>query len=115
MKFFRKCYEIVNVLAIIAVATLFLKILLVDILATLRPVLSPVVTILFVLAVTIAAFRQRITAILSIGGLSIYAASWLAVSVYGVYIGMAVCTFGIAMWLVAPFLPSFKEIMPAAA
>jgi len=105
MRFIHKVYDIFTIVVLIVTALFCARTLFVDIL---RP-LSPVITILFAAIVTLMAFRHRTAAILSVGGLSLYAISWLAVGVYGTYVGMFVCLLGIVAWLYASFLPTFME------
>ena len=105
MRFIYKLLDIFTIAVLIVTALFCVRTLFVDIL---RP-LSPFITILFVAVLTLMSFRHRTAAILSVGGLSLYAISWLAVGVYGTYVGVFVCLLGIVAWLYASFLPTFLE------
>ncbi|MEK7194953.1 MAG: hypothetical protein AAB667_01720 [Patescibacteria group bacterium] len=101
MKFLSKLYAIVEVgLAIAAVAMcvfMFFK----HILAP----LAPIITIGLVLFGLLFSLEKRITAILTIGGLILYGASWPAVATWGTWPGLAVWTLGMLMYLSGVFRP----------
>ncbi len=97
VKFFHKCFEVIQVVAVITVAVFcfgaFLKLIVAP--------LAPVVTVLAVLLLTFITFNRWMTAVLSVGGLALYAASWTAVSAWGVWPGMLVWSLGILLWFLA--------------
>jgi hypothetical protein len=65
--------------------------------------LAPIVTIAFVLFFTALACQKRTNAILSVGGIILYSASWLAVSTYGMIPAILIWGFGVSIWFVAAF------------
>jgi hypothetical protein len=70
-------------------------------------VLSPIITILFVLIFTSTTFIHRTTAILAIGGIALYIASWPAVNVWGIWPGMFVWSLGVIAWFGAVILSGY--------
>lgn len=112
MKFLRKAFDIANdtvqLLGLICVVVLliyaFSKIVLVA--------LAPVITFLFVLFFTVRSFDRRITAILSLGGIALYAASWPAVATFGVWPGLLVWAVGVLCWFEAICLPFQFSLTP---
>jgi hypothetical protein len=101
MKFLRKMYEtvhdIVMISLILAIGILTLK--------AFVELMAPTITLGLVLLGTNASFEKRLTAILSIGGLVLYAASWPTVTMWGVWPGMMVWTLGMLMWFSGVFRP----------
>lgn len=59
------------------------------------------IMILLVVLCTILTFDRWLTAILSVGGLALYVASWPAESVWGSWPAMLVWAVGILMWFTA--------------
>jgi len=72
--------------------------------------LAPVITVLIVLLGTLYTFNKWTTAIMSIGGLALYAASWPAVSTWGTWPGMAIWAIGVLLWFTAVYL-TFSEYL----
>ncbi len=101
MRFLRKLYEtgqdIVAISLILAIVFVVLKYIL-------EP-MAPIITTGLVLLGTLFSFEKRLTAILSIGGLTIYAASWPVGATWGVWPGVTVCMLGMLMWLSGVFRP----------
>ncbi len=99
MRFIRRGFEVVQVVAMVAavafIFVLFLKII--------EP-LAPVVTALAVLLFTLRTFDGWMTATLSVGGLALYAASWPAVSTWGVLPGMLIWSMGVLLWFSAVYI-----------
>ena len=109
MQFLRKSFEVVQIVAVVAVAVLFFG-------ASLKLIvepLAPIITVLTVLLFTILTFDKWQTTILSIGGLALYAASWPAVSAWGVWPGMSVWSLGVLTWFTAVYV-SFSGHLPRA-
>lgn len=109
VKFFCKCFEVVMIVAVVAVGVFFFGAF---IKLILEP-LAPVVTILVVLLFTLFTFNGWITAILSVGGIALYVASWTAVSTWGVCPGMFVWSLGVLLWFSAVY-KSLIAHMPIA-
>lgn len=63
----------------------------------------PLFTGAFFVFVTIGGLAQG-NWLMSLGGLTLYIASWSAVSEYGLLIGISVWFIGFMMWFVAPFV-----------
>lgn len=107
MKFLRKGFEIVQLVVVVAVAVFFLG----AFLKLIVEPIAPVLTVLAVLLFTLPTFDRWMTAILSMGGLILYAASWPAVSAWGVWPGMFVWSLGILLWFSAVY-KSFTTHLP---
>lgn len=75
--------------------------------------IAMVVTFLAVLLFTFLTFGKRLTAIMSVGGITLYAASWPAVSVWGIWPGMLVWFLGVLVWFAAVD-KSFSSHLPMA-
>ncbi|MDP3875054.1 MAG: hypothetical protein Q8Q22_00840 [bacterium] len=97
MKFLRKGFELVQIVAVIAMAVFFFG----AFLKLIVEPLAPVVTVLAVLLFTFLTFDKWLTAIMSVGGIALYAASWSAVSAWGVWPGMLVWSLGVLVWFAA--------------
>lgn len=102
MKFFRKLFEISATIVWIAgalfVFCMFLK---------LFAPLSPVITAIVVLSLTLTTFAKGLTAIMSIGGIILYAASWPITKELGTIPGLVVWILGVFTWFAAVFM-SFR-------
>ncbi|MDP3729847.1 MAG: hypothetical protein Q8R26_03855 [bacterium] len=109
MKFLRKGFEIVQIVAVIAVVVFFFG----AFLKLIVEPIAPVVTVLAVLLSTFLTFDKWLTAIISVGGLALYAASWPAMSAWGVWPGMLVWSLGILVWFAAVAVnKSFSRHLP---
>ena len=75
--------------------------------------LSPVITILLVAIFTKVACRRRETAIMSLGGIFLYAMSWPMTGIYGQIPGGLVFLFGFCAWIWA--IPISFDPRPALA
>ncbi|MDP2665786.1 MAG: hypothetical protein Q8P23_04125 [bacterium] len=112
MKFVRKTFDVVHdavqlfglICAALLLTYAFFKIVLVE--------LAPVITFLFVLFFTVRSFDRRITTILSLGGIALYAASWPAVATFGVWPGLLVWAIGMLCWFEAICLPLQFSLTP---
>ena len=102
MKFFRKLFEIsattVWIAGALFVFCMFLK---------LFAPLSPVITAIVGFSLTLITFGKWTTAIMSIGGIILYVASWPITKEWGAIPGMLVWTLGILTWFAAVFM-SFR-------
>ncbi len=70
--------------------------------------LSPVITFLVVLVLTIHACNRWTNAIIAILGIALYLASWLIMGEFGVCAGMLAWTSGVVLWLMT-LVRSFHE------
>lgn len=104
MKLFYKLYERFCAIAEATLVVAFVLFWFVYILKFIVEPLAPFVTFAFVFCGTIFSMEKRITAILSIGGLALYLASWPAVALWGVA-GMLVWTLGVTSWIIGVFRP----------
>lgn len=101
MKFLRKLYEIgFNTVAFVAVMVSAFSVLKIFI----EP-WAPVITVGLVLLGLLFSLEKRITAILAVGGLILYGASWPAVATWGTWPGLAVWALGVFMYLSGVFRP----------
>jgi len=66
--------------------------------------LAPVFTILFVAGFTVAAMSRRLTALLTISGLALYAFSWFIVEPWGPFWGFVFGAAGMIAWFAGSFL-----------
>lgn len=80
------------------VATLVLFVL---VFRTIVVPLAPLVTFVVVLFFTLATFERGTTAVLSLGGIVLYIASWPATAVWGLWPGILIWTLGILVWFAA--------------
>lgn len=96
MKFFRKLFEtaatVVWIAGALLVFYLFLEII--------GP-LPPVITLLVALVFTLFTLTKRLTAVLSIGGIILYAASWPLAKEWGIIPSLLIWALGIIVWLTA--------------
>lgn len=83
-------------------------------LAAIQP-LSPTITILLVLVLTMSTLDERETAFLSVGGIAIYVLSWPITSIYGLPIGLLVWALGIVAWFWAVLKSIFGPFIPKPA
>lgn len=92
--------EVLSVIAFLAVGLMFLRIL---------GEMWPMFTGMFFLFVTLGGIGKG-NWVMSLGGLTLYIASWPAVDLYGTLIGMTVWFIGFMIWFVAPMvtLPQVK-------
>ncbi|WKZ27114.1 MAG: hypothetical protein QY311_03225 [Candidatus Paceibacterota bacterium] len=65
--------------------------------------LAPLVTFGLVVLGTVSSFQHRSTAILAMGGIGLYLASWQAVTMYGPIAGAGICSLGILLWMSGVF------------
>jgi hypothetical protein len=70
----------------------------------LQPVLSPAITLLFVLFITGLSAGRTSTFCMSFLGIAIYVTSWPIAKYYGPSIGIIICGIGIITWLLAACL-----------
>lgn len=75
------------------------------------PILSPVVTILFVLCGTGMTWMSRKGTCLSTIGLIAYGLSWIVATHYGGLLGAGVCAIGIGLWFWAVIGSFFRDPM----
>jgi len=73
--------------------------------------LSPVITFLFVLTFTVFTLSKRKTAILAIGGITLYLLSWPALHQWGVATSILIWAIGVFSWFSGVY-SSFKSEMP---
>ena len=65
----------------------------------------PLFTAIFFITMTICGIGRG-NWVISFGGLILYLISWPVTSEYGTVVGMAVCTIGLIIWMMAPFMKS---------
>lgn len=108
--FLHKAFEMTNVGFVFLVALFFLVVFLKLIIEP----LAPIVTILVVLIATVNTFDKWTTAVLSVGGIILYAASWYVLDVWGVWPSTIVWAIGVILWFIVvsrSFLKS-KHYLP---
>ncbi len=72
--------------------------------------LSPLITLCVVLLFTVFTFINWMNAVLSVGGIVLYTASWF---VAGAWVATAICFLGILVWFVAVYR-SFRNLSATA-
>lgn len=87
-------YVALYVVALVFVILVLLKIVVAP--------LAPAITIFFVIGFTSYAIEKG-QAVMSLGGIILYLASWSITSMWGAWYGMAVWAFGIMLWSWAVF------------
>lgn len=91
-------YEIANavvfITAVVVFSLVFLKVMIAP--------LGPAITFFLILGFTIHAIEKG-QAVMAIGGVVLYLASWPATSTLGTLPGMAVWTLGVSLWFWALF------------
>ena len=97
MKFLRNAAEVI----MMTIYTAALAAIIVMILKLIVEPIAPILTVLLVIAGTMAACDRLMTAALSIMGLLLYATAWPATTALGIWPGMLVWTTGVILWFMA--------------